>query len=77
MTDAHQPVTTSHEDHQIDQQLADVESRVRDQYAKSGKSDEDQVKLALSRVTERFVNARVRNFLPILIERGVRRELDL
>jgi hypothetical protein len=77
MTDVRQPVTTSQESRQFDQQLADVESRLRDQYAKRGGADEGQVKLALGRVAARFTNARVRNFLPILIERGVRRELDL
>ena len=75
MSDAPRPVTTSHDDRQVDQQLAEVESRLRDQYTTRGTADEDQVTAAFGRVIERFTNARVRNFLPILVERGVRREL--
>jgi hypothetical protein len=77
MSDALRPVTTAHHDRQIDQQLAEVESRLRDRYTTPGTVDEAQVTAAFGRVTERFTNARVRNFLPILVERGVRRELGL
>jgi len=63
------------EEQQIVQQLQAVEARLVEQYAGHGEITEDQVRGTFGQVTQRFVDARVRTFLPILVERAVRREL--
>jgi hypothetical protein len=65
------------EDEQIAQQLKETETRLVDHYAGHGRMTENQVRRTFGRVSERFRNARIRTFLPILVERAVRRELEL
>jgi len=60
---------------QIVQQLQAAEARLVEQYAGHSEITEDQVRGTFGQVTRRFVDARVRTFLPILVERAVRREL--
>jgi hypothetical protein len=68
------PNVESPEERQLQQQLAELESRLLAQYVDQGVS-ENRVRAALERVRERFAGARVRTFLPILVERAARREL--
>ncbi|WP_445185007.1 three-helix bundle dimerization domain-containing protein [Pseudonocardia sp. Cha107L01] len=62
------------EERQLQQQLAELESRLLAQYVDQGVS-ENRVRTTLERVLARFAGARVRTFLPILVERAARREL--
>jgi hypothetical protein len=63
------PNIESPEERQLQQQLAELESRLLAQYV------ENRVRATLERVRARFAGARVRTFLPILVERAARREL--
>ncbi|MDT7645267.1 MAG: hypothetical protein QOC67_3568 [Pseudonocardiales bacterium] len=68
------PNIESPEERQLQQQLAELESRLLAQYVDQGVS-ENRVRTTLERVLARFAGARVRTFLPILVERAARREL--
>ncbi|MDT7664707.1 MAG: hypothetical protein QOD04_4263 [Pseudonocardiales bacterium] len=68
------PNIESPEERQLQQQLAELESRLLAQYVDQGVS-ENRVRTTLERVLVRFAGARVRTFLPILVERAARREL--
>ncbi|MDT7636049.1 MAG: hypothetical protein QOC83_337 [Pseudonocardiales bacterium] len=68
------PNIESLEERQLQQQLAELESRLLAQYVDQGVS-ENRVRTTLERVLARFAGARVRTFLPILVERAARREL--
>jgi hypothetical protein len=68
------PNVESPEERQLQQQLAELESRLLAQYVDQGVS-ENRVRTTLERVLARFAGARVRTFLPILVERAARREL--
>ena len=46
-----------------------------DLYAREVVITEDHVRVTFGQVAQWFIDARVRTFLPILIERAVRREL--
>ena len=59
----------------VDVQLAQLESRLLIQYAHQGQHTEAAVRDQFQRAVQRFANARIRNFLPILIERAVTDEL--
>jgi len=68
------PNLESLEERQVEQQLADLESRLVAQYADQG-VNEGRVRAIVEQVRSRFANARVRTFVPILVERAARREL--
>jgi hypothetical protein len=68
------PNLESLEERQVEQQLADLESRLVAQYADRG-INEGRVRAIVEQVRSRFVNARVRTFVPILVERAARQEL--
>jgi hypothetical protein len=62
-------------DQQILQQLEATRARLIHQYTAKAVSEAD-VQDTFERVAQRFADARVRAFVPILVERGVRAELD-
>jgi hypothetical protein len=62
------------EDPQVSAQLRDVESRLVDLYA--AEDGEERVRQAMATNRARFADARVRTFVPILVERAVRAEMD-
>jgi hypothetical protein len=61
---------------QVAQQLQAAEARLVDRYRDVSGISEDRVRNSYVRAVERFSQARVRNFLPILVERAVQRELE-
>jgi hypothetical protein len=63
------------DEQQIAQQLTETEGRLVDEYAGRNEVTEDRVRGLFRQVAQRFAGASVRTFLPILIERAVRREL--
>jgi hypothetical protein len=69
------PSLESREDRQVAQQLEETEARLVESYRGQDGVTEERVRSAFGAVKARFEHARVRNFLPILIERGVRVEL--
>jgi hypothetical protein len=69
------PASTS-EETQLAQQLHAAEARLVDRYRERGDITEDRVRSTYAGVMSRFVDARVRNFLPILVERAVQLELE-
>ncbi len=62
------------EDLQVSAQLRDVESRLVSLYA--AEDGEERVRQVVAANRARFADARVRTFVPILVERAVRAELD-
>ena len=72
----HQPAFDDAEDRQVAQQLRDTEARLLDQYAGRAGVTADRVMQVIASVRERFADARIRSFLPILVERAARQELD-
>lgn len=56
----------------VNNQLAQLEMRMVDQYARSGDHLEDEVRNTFQQAQARFSNATVHTFLPILIERRVK-----
>jgi hypothetical protein len=60
---------------QIDAQLRDLEIRLVEEYGRRGDGCAARVQRTLEAHRQRFANARVRTFLPILIERAARAEL--
>lgn len=62
-------------DEAVDAQLAQLEDRLVSQYAHHGHHNETDVRDHFQRAAQRFVNARIRSFLPILIERAVKAKL--
>jgi hypothetical protein len=65
------------EERQVGQQLDEVETRLVDQLAGRAEITEERVRSIVRVVRERFAGARIRSFLPILVERAARRELGL
>lgn len=63
------------DERQIESQLRDLEARLIDEYAGRGANCEAKVHETLATQIRRFADARVRTFLPILIERATRAEL--
>jgi hypothetical protein len=61
---------------QIAEQLSEAEGRLVEQYAGRNGINEDRVRRTFGQVRQRFAEARMRTFVPILVERAVRRELD-
>ena len=68
------PNLESLEERQIEQQLVDLESRLVAQYGGQG-VNEGRVRAIVEQVRSRFANARIRTFVPILVERAARQEL--
>ena len=69
------PVHQSDEDRQVTQQLREVESRLLERYAQRDELPEARVRRTFDAVAARFTGARVRTYVPILVERAVRAEL--
>ncbi|WP_037076449.1 three-helix bundle dimerization domain-containing protein [Pseudonocardia spinosispora] len=69
------PVRETPEERQLAQQLADTEGRLIAQLAGRREITEERVRETFARMYQRFTDAPVRSFLPILIERAVRGEL--
>jgi len=59
----------------VDAQLAELESRLLIQYAHHGQHAEADVRNQFQRAVQRFAKARIRSFLPILVERAVKERL--
>ncbi|HEX4250138.1 MAG TPA: hypothetical protein VH008_31360 [Pseudonocardia sp.] len=68
------PNLESLEERQVEQQLADVETRLVAHYADQG-VNEGRVRAIVEQVRSRFADARIRTFVPILVERAARQEL--
>ena len=68
------PNLESLEERQVEQQLVDLESRLVAQYGDQG-VNEGRVRAIVEQVRDRFANARIRTFVPILVERAARQEL--
>ncbi|HEY2099471.1 MAG: hypothetical protein QOC67_4311 [Pseudonocardiales bacterium] len=66
----------SPEDRQIQQQLEDVEARLVARYGQQPTVSEEYVRTTVEREAERFSHARVRTYVPILVERAARHDLD-
>lgn len=64
------------EEIQIAQQLQDAEARLVVRYRERGVITKERVRSTYEGVMALFAHARVRNFLPILVERAVARELE-
>jgi hypothetical protein len=64
------------EERQIAQQLRDAEARLVDDYVGRSGVPAERVEQVIALVRARFGDARIRSFLPILVERAARRELD-
>lgn len=62
-------------DDAVDTQLAQLEDRLVSQYAHHGHHNETDVRDHFQRAAQHFVNAKIRSFLPILIERAVKAKL--
>ena len=62
-------------DDALDAQLAQLEDQLVARYVGHGQHDEAEVRAQVQRATQRFAHARVRSFLPILIERAVKAAL--
>lgn len=54
---------------------AQLEDRLVSQYAHHGHHNETDVRDHFQRTAQHFANARIRSFLPILIERAVKAKL--
>ena len=65
------------EERQVGQQLDEVEARLVDQLAGRAEITEERVRSIVRVIRDRFADARIRSFLPILVERAARRELGL
>lgn len=63
------------EDRKINQQLDEVEQRLIAQYTGKQRVSEDHVRSTVRTVRARFADARVRTYLPILVERAARSQL--
>jgi hypothetical protein len=61
----------AHPDDPLDAQLAQLQDQLVARYVGHGQHDEAEVRAQVQRATQQFANARVRSFLPILIERAV------
>ena len=70
------PTVRSREELQVSTQLRDVESRLVSYYAARDTHSAERVRDAVATNRDRFAHARVRTFVPILVERAARAELD-
>jgi hypothetical protein len=62
-------------DDALDAQLAQLKDQLVTRYVGHGQHDEAEVRAQVQRATRQFATARVRSFLPILIERAVKAAL--
>jgi hypothetical protein len=77
MTTAMDPSSTDGpDDPQVTRQLEAAESRLLAHYRDRDGITEEHIRRTFDKVGSRFANAHVRTFLPILIERATRLELD-
>jgi hypothetical protein len=76
MRQALRPSTRDPEEEHIAQQLKEAENRLVDQYAGHGEITEDHIRDTFGLVSGRFLSAKIQTFLPILIERATRQELE-
>jgi hypothetical protein len=60
----------------VAQQIKEAENRLVDHYAGFSEITEDHIRHTFGLVSERFVSAKIQTFLPILIERATRQELE-
>ncbi|HZZ47376.1 MAG TPA: hypothetical protein VFE65_10875 [Pseudonocardia sp.] len=70
MTRAAAPTPLDEQERQVQAQLRDLEARLVKEYG-----DRNEVLEVLSALRDQFEGARIRTFLPILIERAARMEL--
>jgi hypothetical protein len=63
------------EERQIRGQLRAVEERLLAQYRGHASVTEEQVRATMTAAVGRFTDARIRTFIPILVERAARAEL--
>ena len=68
--------TPACEDQHVSAQLRDVESRLVRTHSDGTPPSEDRVRRTVAAVEARFADAHVRTFLPILVERAARVELE-
>ncbi len=64
------------ETRQIDQQLRELEDRLVARYANHAVPTEEVVRRTVAELRDRYSIARVRSFLPIIIERAARAKFD-
>jgi hypothetical protein len=65
----------ANENLQVSAQLRDVTSRLVGAYGDGTSHGDDRVRRTVADIEARFADARVRTFLPLLIERAARAEL--
>jgi hypothetical protein len=70
------PTLETLEQRQVTQHLDDLGARLLAEYRKKPDFAEDRVIQTIKLARDRFSDVRIHAFLPILIERAVRRELD-
>lgn len=75
MASEHGPATQEQEARQIDAQLRELEARLVQEFGRRGAGCATAVRRTLETHRQRFADARVRSFLPILIERAARADL--
>jgi len=69
------PTAESREEQQINQQLDDTRTRLVENYTARDGVSAQEVLATFDAVRARFADARIRGFLPILVERAVRAQL--
>lgn len=75
-TTLHSPTSNKTEEQLVAEQLKAVESRLIERYAHQREISPDRIRQTFAVVADRFAQARVRAFVPILVERAVRREIE-
>jgi hypothetical protein len=70
------PASGKTEEQLVAEQLKIVESRLIERYANQPEITPDRVRQTFAAVADRFEDARIRAFVPILVERAVRREIE-
>ena len=75
-TTLNSPTSGRTEEQLVAEQLKLVESRLIERYANQPEISPDRVRQTFATVADRFTHARVRAFVPILVERAVRREIE-
>ncbi|HEY1968787.1 MAG TPA: hypothetical protein VGH89_12635 [Pseudonocardia sp.] len=64
------------EDRQVDQQLREVESRLLTRYGGDDSAAQERAREVVASVTARFADSKIRTYLPVLVERAAKAELD-
>ncbi|GAA5167020.1 hypothetical protein GCM10023321_59050 [Pseudonocardia eucalypti] len=73
---ANHPTLETLEERQVARHLNDLESRLVSEYGRRPGWTDDRVVDTVRVVRGRFADARIHAFLPILVERAARKELD-